>query len=187
MKQSLLNKMRGMSEADLFKAMYRDHLTGALNRRAMDEQLALGGHIIGIIDLDSLKYLNDEMGHRTGDCMLRKLTHKLINLFSGDNVYRIGGDEFAVVFNRKSYDDIETLEMLIHAFQQNFNFFSYGLGYTLSQADEVLKASKTRREFTGERAKRGECPPWLETTIKPSAIDDAMRNLNGIPTLEQLR
>ena len=84
----------------------RDHLTGAYNRRAGEEHLAedlkraeCGGGALSLtlFDLDSLKSINDEHGHRAGDaCVVRFAEVLGRNVRAGDWVARWGGDEFVV-------------------------------------------------------------------------------------------
>ena len=51
-----------------------------------------------LIDLDHFKSVNDRFGHEAGDHMLRGLAGVLIdNVRDGGRVYRLGGEEFAVV------------------------------------------------------------------------------------------
>jgi diguanylate cyclase (GGDEF)-like protein len=84
-----------------------DPLTQLPNRRAFmreleesliaastaDEPLALI-----VLDLDGLKALNDQHGHATGDACLVRLGHLLrTELRPGDQAFRIGGDEFAIL------------------------------------------------------------------------------------------
>jgi diguanylate cyclase (GGDEF)-like protein len=84
----------------------RDHLTGVYNRRAAEERLAedvkraergVGQLSLALFDLDGLKSINDEYGHRAGDaCVVRFAKVLNRNLRAGDWVARWGGDEFVV-------------------------------------------------------------------------------------------
>jgi diguanylate cyclase (GGDEF)-like protein len=82
-----------------------DALTGLLNRRAFDEQVAglsvdPGSQPLSLLmlDLDGFKMFNDRRGHPAGDALLREVG-RLISaaVRSRDRVYRHGGDEFAVL------------------------------------------------------------------------------------------
>jgi diguanylate cyclase (GGDEF)-like protein len=84
-----------------------DSLTGALNRRAMEE-IALRetsrsirhGHPLCmiVIDVDHFKHLNDTRGHAAGDCALQALVrHVKIMLRKNDQIARTGGEEFTVL------------------------------------------------------------------------------------------
>ena len=80
---------------------YRDGLTGSLNRRAFDRDLGTlqeGATFLLLLDLDRFKMINDERGHPFGDRVLIALSSVLHEAVRGnDQVYRIGGEEFAVV------------------------------------------------------------------------------------------
>lgn len=86
---------------------YVDPLTGLFNRRALDRDLrremgraARYGRSFGVIvvDVDGLKQVNDIEGHAAGDAHLRALATALVEaLRTGDQAYRIGGDEFVVL------------------------------------------------------------------------------------------
>ncbi len=80
---------------------FRDQLTGLFNRRRYDEEMARivredSAAVLGMIDIDLFKRINDSYGHDFGDECLRKTAAQL-SLAFGERVYRIGGDEFAVI------------------------------------------------------------------------------------------
>jgi diguanylate cyclase (GGDEF)-like protein len=82
----------------------RDALTGLPNRRAFDEAiealLASGQRSASLVlfDLDEFKAINDSEGHAVGDCVLRDISRVLLrNLRTDEDVFRIGGDEFALI------------------------------------------------------------------------------------------
>lgn len=100
--------------AKLKELSRRDPLTGCLNRRGLEEQLALGLAALDrtrspffdpievsilYIDLDHFKKMNDFAGHETGDKILRDFSQALSSTFSRatDLICRRGGDEFSVV------------------------------------------------------------------------------------------
>ena len=104
--KNILNELR-RSETLLRELSVRDPLTGLFNRRYMEEtlkrelsresrkKLSLG---IIILDLDNLKYLNDQYGHATGDTILVDLAKILLKFTRKEDFSsRIGGDEFVVV------------------------------------------------------------------------------------------
>lgn len=84
-----------------------DSLTQLPNRHLLLRQLdlALGEHLANagtvtlfIIDLDRFKEVNDTLGHKSGDLLLKQLGKRLSSLLDeGDVLARLGGDEFAVL------------------------------------------------------------------------------------------
>ncbi|SMQ62949.1 diguanylate cyclase (GGDEF) domain-containing protein [Devosia lucknowensis] len=84
-----------------------DELTQLLNRRAFDEALArlhagiVSGSAAGALltlDIDHFKAINDTHGHAAGDAVLRSFAATLRNsVRAGDQLYRIGGEEFAII------------------------------------------------------------------------------------------
>ncbi len=82
-----------------FMAMH-DHLTGLKNRAAFDHISAgvLQNNlrvVIGTIDLDGFKNVNDTFGHQTGDALLKLVAGRLSAQLGDDAVVsRFGGDEF---------------------------------------------------------------------------------------------
>jgi diguanylate cyclase (GGDEF)-like protein len=89
------------------KAALTDSLTGLLNRRGWDKQMAAeesrsrryGSPVcVIIVDLDNLKVVNDTYGHAAGDELIRKTARCLRSVVrESDTLARIGGDEFALL------------------------------------------------------------------------------------------
>lgn len=78
---------------------HTDPLTGLSNRFALDielDRLPRNGSLT-FIDVDHLKYYNDQFGHARGDELLRGFSQQLVAFIGGRaNLYRVGGDEFAI-------------------------------------------------------------------------------------------
>lgn len=89
-----------------------DSLTGLANRRSimatLDDEVAAGGSFaVALIDLDGFKQVNDSFGHHAGDQLLCAIGERLNEAADrGDEVGRLGGDEFIVLF-RNVADEAE--------------------------------------------------------------------------------
>lgn len=96
-----------------------DALTRVKNRRAyleaearMDRQIAAHSQppfAIVMLDVNDLKVINDTAGHQAGDQCLRDACKTICDTFKHSPVFRIGGDEFAVISQGNDYDCIEEL------------------------------------------------------------------------------
>ncbi len=93
--------------AALEKLAREDGLTGLLNRRSFDLELARAVSlqarygqpaVLVLADLDGLKRLNDRLGHPSGDAVLRHVAEILLaSIRASDIAARVGGDEFALI------------------------------------------------------------------------------------------
>ena len=94
---------------ELYKLATQDQLTGLANRalfldclRQGVEQAKRTQKLLGIliIDMDGLKPINDQYGHRLGDEALKEIGKRIVNITRHDDlVARLGGDEFAVILS----------------------------------------------------------------------------------------
>ena len=84
---------------------YRDPLTGLPNRRSFLEALnrSIGddrGTGVVLLDLDRFKQINETLGHQVGDRLLAKVAGRLAETLEGEQIFRLGGDELAVLLSR---------------------------------------------------------------------------------------
>ncbi len=102
-------------ERELDQIANIDSLTRIKNRRAYEagiERVSRDGvKQIGaaLIDLNGLKRINDEYGHEKGDIAIQKLCGLVCTEFKHSPVFRIGGDEFAVILEGHDLENVETL------------------------------------------------------------------------------
>ncbi|MDO4798484.1 MAG: EAL domain-containing protein, partial [Coriobacteriales bacterium] len=96
-----------------------DALTGVKNKRAyVEEEQRLNLQIMErlqpefalvILDVNDLKKVNDTAGHQMGDRYLRDACKIVCDIFAHSPVFRIGGDEFAVVSQGEDYERVDEL------------------------------------------------------------------------------
>lgn len=94
---------------------HHDFLTNLPNRVLLNDRIA---HAIGaakrnntqlavlFLDLDNFKYINDSLGHATGDLLLKSVTRRLTECVRNtDTVSRQGGDEFVILLSESKDED----------------------------------------------------------------------------------
>ena len=98
-----------------YSLAYRDELTGLRSRRAFNDAVALlkPPYAIAAVDIDHFKSINDTYGHDSGDQVLRLVASRLAAVSGGGEPYRVGGEEFTILFpGRNAQDIFAHLEML---------------------------------------------------------------------------
>jgi diguanylate cyclase (GGDEF)-like protein len=106
------------AERALREAAYTDALCGVPNRAAFLARIAAppAAGAVAMVDLDNLKTINDRFGHAAGDAALATVA-RCLRERCGDSgtVYRIGGDEFAGVWDGASTDAVRAMLELADA------------------------------------------------------------------------
>jgi diguanylate cyclase (GGDEF)-like protein len=92
-----------------------DALTGLPNRNLLHDRLRQAVYAqrlpraiaVVFMDLDHFKFVNDSLGHSTGDLLLKAMAERLRTVLrEGDTVGRVGGDEFVLILNDQSNEEI---------------------------------------------------------------------------------
>jgi diguanylate cyclase (GGDEF)-like protein len=104
-----------------YSLAYQDDLTALPSRRAFNNAL-LGlerPYAVAVVDIDHFKAFNDTYGHDTGDEVLRMVAARLARVTGDAKAFRVGGEEFSILFPGKSArgaaEHLERLRALIHA------------------------------------------------------------------------
>lgn len=110
-----------------------DSLTGLTNRREFERKLSLfvqdavinkATHTLCYIDLDRFKIVNDTCGHLAGDQLLIKLSNIMQSYAQKtDCIARVGGDEFAFIFDNCNIEQGEKKADIILKAIKDFNFY----------------------------------------------------------------
>ncbi len=96
----------------------KDALTKVKNKHAytqavkeLDEKAACGDteFAVVVMDINGLKHVNDTQGHHAGDEYIKASCHIICTVFKHSPVFRIGGDEFAVLLTGEDYENREDL------------------------------------------------------------------------------
>jgi diguanylate cyclase (GGDEF)-like protein len=92
-----------------------DTLTGLPNRNLLNDRLRQSVYgqrerrnaAVVFMDLDHFKFVNDSLGHSVGDKLLQSMAERLRSVLrEGDTVGRVGGDEFVIILNDQSSEEV---------------------------------------------------------------------------------
>ncbi|MCR5806449.1 MAG: diguanylate cyclase [Oscillospiraceae bacterium] len=120
----------------LTRMSFSDQLTGVMNRNAYERKLntifARGGPVgLIVADVNGLKFANDNEGHAAGDRLIIETAHALANEFGVECVFRTGGDEFLVVLQDFTEQEIESDILLVKEYLSSVKVSaSMGLAFT---------------------------------------------------------
>ena len=84
---------------------YIDDMQARIDAGEMDTEFA-----VGMFDCDDLKTVNDKYGHDKGDLYLKNACRVICKTFQHSPVFRVGGDEFAVVLRGNDYRNRQELK-----------------------------------------------------------------------------
>ena len=110
-----------------------------------------------IIDVDYFKQYNDTYGHQKGDLALEKVANVLKNKSNraSDFVFRLGGEEFAIITTLDKQKAIEFANMIknaienlqiIHESSSISNYLTISIGLVCQKADEILNSDFIYKE-----------------------------------------
>ncbi len=141
----------------------KDMLTGVLNRNEMNnvvDELCHGSmddRSVGVIfaDLNGLKTVNDVDGHNAGDLLLKNAAAVLRSIFRENEIFRAGGDEFAIIISGITEKELEEGINRIRKESKKYENLSFALGgcveqigsnvrLALRRADEMMYEDKRR-------------------------------------------
>ncbi|MDR3589401.1 MAG: diguanylate cyclase [Negativicutes bacterium] len=135
-----------------------DSLTGLFNRNRFEQEMqrleSLDGQTTGLIicDVDGLKFINDSLGHETGDTLLTTTGLLLQSVFGAeDMVARVGGDEFAILLPDSSPTEVDEVCRRLRMAFNSHNRENPGLPLSISigsavSSEEISDMSSLYRE-----------------------------------------
>ena len=132
---------------------YQDELTGLPGRRAYNElRMSLESpYTIAVVDIDHFKSFNDTYGHDTGDQVLRMVAGKLAQVKCGGKAFRVGGEEFAIVFRGKTLAETSPHLERLRAAVECATFHVR----TTPERREIPRAEPDRRSSTRKKKTTG--------------------------------
>ena len=140
-----------------------DVLTGAANRRALEAALPrmlyrkdrFGRSVsLLVMDVDNFKDINDNLGHQTGDEILKSLTQIISNkLHPDDLLVRWGGDEFVIAVESAVARAVELAESIRKDFESSGRGATLSIGITEAVENDGLDSMIKRADSALYRSK----------------------------------
>ena len=151
---------------DLNRKAYVDVLTSVRNKSACheyvqklqerldkEEEFDLA---IGIFDCNNLKSVNDQYGHEKGDMYLKNACQLICKVFDHSPVFRVGGDEFAVILMNGDFNNRDELVKLLEKKQHERNALvknawekinvAYGIAVYDPELDDMISDTVRRAD-----------------------------------------
>lgn len=186
---SLLDLTRRLqAEAQLLHDAYHDGLTGLPNRHALldrlDELVGAGRRpSLVVLDLDRFGVINDGLGHRVGDRLLKAVGRRLDRTITADLVACLGGDAFGIVLEEEGQKDVVRVSAEVQlelarpfkvAGQEVFTSASLGIAHASEArgSEELLRNA----EAAMNRAKGSGRNRWV--VFSPEMVEQAAREFS---------
>ena len=151
---------------DLNKRVFVDALTSVRNKgafsdyiRKLQKRIDNGEDFefaVGMFDCNNLKTINDQYGHDKGDIYLKTACQLICKIFDHSPVFRIGGDEFAVILQNGDFQNREKLIELFEKRHDEINssveskweevHIAYGIAVYDSQDDNMVSDTMRRAD-----------------------------------------
>ena len=119
------------------KTAYIDKLTNVYNRNYLQEKegsIQLENYILGVIDIDYFKKVNDTYGHNIGDLVLKKTAGVILNTIRSVNeediVIRYGGEEFIVLVKKSAKQKMKSRYRVFNRILKNIEQYKFKISET---------------------------------------------------------
>ncbi len=168
--QENTNAFKSMANTDALTGIRNKHAyadtEAGLDRMIKDGELA--ELAVLVCDINGLKYVNDNFGHAAGDKLIKDASALICEVFKHGSVFRIGGDEFAVLLQGRGYETREeTIAEFNRRVEENLtkNEVVVSLGYSLlgekdtrvhdafERADQMMYVRKQELKSMGAKTR----------------------------------
>jgi len=154
-KEFLIKKIEYLeSKINIYKY---DNLTGLLGMHdfKIDLNNVLGNesYWLRLLDINGLHIVNNNGGYIAGNKFIIKVVN-IINNADNSEVYRIGGDEFCIIYKSKEYPDDIKCDDIVYSTTQLKDKYDYEKLITLLSKDLKIKKNKWYEEHNINRRKQ---------------------------------
>ncbi len=178
------------AQAQVVHLAQHDALTGLPNRRSFSEQIAAlsrnGSFVMLMLDLDRFKAVNDTLGHAVGDKLLVEAARRLRdNCRPSDMLFRLGGDEMALLGKLTRREAKTSADRMIAAFARPFQIgdqeVTVGLSIGIAMAGrgddpEFVQRMADLALYEAKDAGRGRCEFYRDGMIEEAEQRSLLEN-----------
>jgi len=133
----LLDKLTKLSSIDFLTGLYNRNRLNSYMNEIMESEDAPTTLIF--LDINGLKKVNDNDGHLAGDNLIRRAANTLISVFTEDEIFRVGGDEFVVILRNVEEKQIQEYLNKLHK-KSKKNDVSFAVGYAMTNKSKNIEA-----------------------------------------------
>lgn len=147
----LLDQLTQLSSVDLLTGLYnRNKLNAYMSGVAESEKRPIG---LVFLDINGLKKVNDQQGHLAGDELIKRAADTLNATFDGNDIFRVGGDEFVVILKEASEEKIIALLDTLQE-KADENKVSFAAGYAVADDHKDIEKALNEADFYMYKDKR---------------------------------
>jgi diguanylate cyclase (GGDEF)-like protein len=168
-----------------YSMAYHDELTGLPARRAFNQATAVleSPYAVAVVDIDHFKKFNDTYGHDIGDDVLCLVAGRLEGVTGGGLAFRVGGEEFSILFPGKSVDEVRDHLELLRATVEKSTFRLRGYDRrTASRGADRRKLAHQKKKGSRNRAPTPPNSHELSVTVSIGVAgpDAKHSNVDGV-------
>ncbi len=179
------------AEKDLIEAATTERLTKLLNRSSFENnEKKIKEPVLLLVNIDRFKHVNDFYGIQMGDFVLKELSVRLKNIipeYLGAMLYKLGGDDFGVLFEGASGNDpVNLAQDIVNKIEKSeFNYEGNKISISISIGISRERPLLEKADMVLKYIKRYSRLKYLEYDEKLSLqknISENMRNLSVLKT-----
>lgn len=171
--------LAGSIVENTYSLAYQDELTGLNSRRSFNDVTfrLKPPYAVAVVDIDHFKSINDRYGHDTGDHVLRLVSSKLARVGGGGEAFRVGGEEFTILFPNKNIAAVTDYLELLRLNIENSTF-------RVRSGQERRKDSRAKDRRAP--SKRKTAPPARTTTVLSVTVSIGIAESRPKTTVEEV-
>lgn len=138
----LLNKLTDLSKIDSLTGLYNKNEMNLYMEKVKKLDKTMG---LFFLDVNGFKNINDTLGHVTGDKSIRNAAKVLKKIFPNQLLFRAGGDEFVVILDNITEEELYNYKKIIKDAELKNNL-SFAVGYSINNSKNIYKMMKEADE-----------------------------------------